>query len=71
MSKKKTTLEVTEEMKEELTKNQIARLFTIRVCKHFNQYAEMDKEDFWKYMKEANEEMKEYMKKGNKNETKR
>jgi|WetSurMetagenome_2_1015567.scaffolds.fasta_scaffold24712_3 hypothetical protein len=62
MTKKKTTtFEVTEEIKEELTKNQIARLFTVRVCKHFNQYAEMDKEDFWKYMKEANDELKDYM----------
>jgi hypothetical protein len=52
-----------EDIKEEITKNQIARLFTIRVAKHFCESVEMDKEDFFKYMQKANNEMKEYIKK--------
>lgn len=56
-------IEINDEIREELTKNQIARLFTSRVAKHFCKYAEMDKEDFFKFMKEANDEMKEYMEK--------
>jgi hypothetical protein len=61
-------VEINDEMREELTKNQIARLFTSRVAKHFCKYVEMDKEDFFKYMQEANDDMKEYMEKEMKKE---
>jgi hypothetical protein len=70
----KQLVEIDDEIKEEMTKNQIARLFTIRVCKHFTSAVEMDKEDFFKYLQEANNEMKVYieneMKKENENENK-
>jgi len=60
--KQKEYVEINDEIKEEMTKNQIARLFTIRVAKHFSDSVEMDKEDFYKYMQEANDEMKKYIK---------
>jgi hypothetical protein len=55
-------VELTKELKETMTKNQLARLFTIRVCKHFSSAVEMDKEQFFKYLREANDELKEYIK---------
>lgn len=66
-------VEINDEIREELTKNQISRLFTIKVVKHFNSSVEMDAKDFWKYMKEANDEFKAYYDKEKKkeNETKR
>jgi len=57
-------IEIDEEIKDILTKNQIARLFTVRVADHFAKYVEMDKEDFFKYMQEANDELREYIESG-------
>lgn len=65
---KKELVEINDEIKEELTKNQIARLFTIKVAKHFSDSVEMDKEDFWRYMKEASDEFKAYYDKEKKKE---
>lgn len=59
---KKEIVELTDEIKEEITKNQLARLVIIRMIKHFQGSVEMDKDDFFKYLKEANEEFKEYIK---------
>ena len=54
-------IELTDEIREELTKNQIARLFTSHVSEHFCKNKTMNQDDFWNYMERANETMKEYM----------
>lgn len=56
-------VEINEEIKEEMTKNQLARLVIIRITKHFKDSVEMDRDDFYKYLKDANEEFKAYIKK--------
>lgn len=56
-------VEVNDEIKEEMTKNQLARLVIIRISKHFKGSVEMDRDDFFKYLREANDEFKEYIKK--------
>lgn len=49
--------EITKKIKEQITKNQLACLVIIKIIKHFKDSVEMDRDDFSKYIQDANKEL--------------